>query len=231
VAVIERGSTENHERFIEQLPELAVGVLDGRERAELLDHVDGCVSCSDELEQLMATADDLVHLAAEVDPPVGFETRVIEQIRVGTPTRLHDRWRRRWVIVTSAAAAVLIAFGLGWVAHAVGPQPVRGAVVAPGTSRDVKEASLMSGGRSLGMVAVYADEDGWLLMTVNSAGYSGTVRCLVTSGDGATRTVGTFDLIEGRGAWAAPLSLTNDGVRSAQLVDRHGRVLATARFT
>jgi hypothetical protein len=217
------GPIERHERLIEQLPELAAGVLGGRERAELLDHVDGCVSCSDELDQLMATA--------EVDPPVGFETRVIEQIRDRTPARRHDRWDRRWVVAASAAAAVVIAFGLGWVAHSIGRQPVRDAVVAPGTYRDVNEASLMSGGRSLGTVAVYADEDGWLLMTVDSAGYSGPVRCVLTGVDGVTRTVGSFDLISGRGAWAAPLSLASNEVRSAELLDSHGHVLARARFT
>lgn len=222
---------EDHERLIEQLPELAAGVLGGRERAELLAHVDGCVSCSDELDQLMAIADDLVYLAAEVDPPVGFESRVIEQIRDHTPARRHNRWRRSWVAVTSAAAAVVIAFGLGWAAHSIGRQPTRGAVVAPGTYRDVSEAPLMSGGTSLGTVAVYADEDGWLLMTVKSVGYSGPVRCILTSADGVAKTVGSFDLISGRGAWAAPVSVADDQVRSAELVDGHGRVLATAQFT
>jgi hypothetical protein len=222
---------EGHERFIEQLPELATGVLGGRDRVLLLAHVTGCPSCTDELDQLMATADSLVHLAAEVDPPVGFESRVIGHLQARSPNeRRHGRWRRRSVMAAAAAAIVAIAFGLGWAAHSAG-QPARDAVVVPGTYGDVTEASLTSGGRSLGMVAVYSDQEGWLLMTVDSAGYSGSVRCRVTSADGVTRTVGSFDLIAGRGAWVAPLPEALDYVRTAEIVGINGHVLATAHFT
>ncbi|MGD0311927.1 MAG: zf-HC2 domain-containing protein [Acidimicrobiales bacterium] len=223
--------TEIHERFIEQLPELAAGVLGGRERAVLLGHVTGCPSCTEELDQLMATADSLVLLAAEVDPPVGFESRVIGRLQTRPSNeRRHDRWRKRSIVAASAAALVAIAFGLGWDAHS-SHQPVRSAVVVPGTYGNVTEASLTSGDRSVGMVAVYSDRDGWLLMTVDSAGYSGSVRCRVTSAHGVTRTVGSFDLTDGRGAWVAPLPEAIDYVRTAELVGTGGRVLATAHFS
>jgi hypothetical protein len=66
---------------------------------------------------------------------------------------------------------------------------------------------------------------------VNSAEYSGSVRCRVTSADGVTRTVGSFDLNDGRGAWVAPLPKAFDYVRTAELVGTGGHVLATAHFT
>jgi hypothetical protein len=229
--MMDDGPVGSHQHFIEQLPDLATGVLGGRDRAALLGHVNGCVSCTDELDQLMATADSLVHLAAEVDPPLGFETRVIERLQARSSNSVrYDRWRRRSVMVASAAAIVAAAFGLGWVTNSIGQHPVRGAVVAPGTYGDVTEASLVSGGKSLGMVAVYSDKEGWLLMTVNSAGYSGPVQCRVTSSDGVTRVVGSFDLISGRGAWVAPLPATFDDVRVAELVGAGGKIVASAHF-
>ena len=53
-----------HDRMRAELPELAADVLDGRARAELLDHVDNCPNCALELEELTAAADGLVHWAA-----------------------------------------------------------------------------------------------------------------------------------------------------------------------
>ncbi|HEX4218341.1 MAG TPA: hypothetical protein VHZ02_08235 [Acidimicrobiales bacterium] len=78
----EQGQPIPHRHYVAELPDLAIGVLDGRERAVVLDHVADCASCTAELEQLTAVVDSLVHLAAEVEPPVGFETRVLSRLQV-----------------------------------------------------------------------------------------------------------------------------------------------------
>ena len=221
----------DHQQFVDELPDLAAGVLGGRERAVLLEHVNTCPSCKDELDQLMAAADSLVHLAAEVDPPVGFETRVMDRIQ-GQALR-HDRGRRRWVVGAAAAAVVVLAaFGIGWATHSGGkPPPVAGGITGPRAYSNLQEAALTSGGRSLGMVTLYSDEDGWLLMSVEGSKWSGPVECRVIGGDGKTRTIGTFHLVSGKGAWVAPLPPGVDGVRAAELVGARGHVLATAQFS
>jgi hypothetical protein len=222
----------SHQQFAEQLPELAAGVLGGRDRVALLGHLEGCASCTDELDQLMAAADSLVHLAGEADPPIGFESRVMEQLEARpVHPRGHDRWRRRSLVVISVAALAAVAFGIGWATHSVVKQPVQPAIVSPGAYGDVSEASLISGGKPHGMVTVYSDEEGWILMTVDSSTWSGPVQCRVISKDGVTRTVGSFDLVSGRGAWVAPLPEEYDNVRTAELVGDDGRVLASAQFS
>lgn len=72
-----RYKTIPHAQFEAELPELALGVLCGKERLSLLEHVASCATCAADLRGLVATVDGLRLLAAEADPPVGFERRVI----------------------------------------------------------------------------------------------------------------------------------------------------------
>jgi len=102
-----------------ELTELALGLLSGRERAAALAHVEGCPSCSAELEQLSQVADRLPQVAPEVEPPVGFETALFERLRhqggpvapgsarpAGRPQADRSPARRRRAVLAVAAAAV-----------------------------------------------------------------------------------------------------------------------------
>ena len=84
-------------------PELALGILDGAERAELLLHLAGCPRCQDHVNELAGIADGLTRLAPELEPPFGFSRRVDAAIRGGR------RRLRRWgtVALTAAAAAII----------------------------------------------------------------------------------------------------------------------------
>ena len=79
-----------HERF-EALAELALGILDGPQRASLLGHIASCASCAVELEQWTAAAVELAPHRARVDPPVGFETRLLERM---SRSWLAEIWKR-----------------------------------------------------------------------------------------------------------------------------------------
>jgi len=224
------GHAHGHDMIAEQLPELAAGILFGRERAVLLAHVAGCPSCSQEMDQLLEIADGLVQLASEVDPPLGFETRVVERLGLGASPSGQDRRGSRLRIAAAAVVVALVAFGVGWASRPVGEHPMRDVALTPGTFGDLTDASLIADGRALGTVTVYSDDQGWLLMTVDSSSLSGTVQCRVVSDDGVVRTVGSFKLVSGRGAWVAPLPVAFDRLRTAELVDVNGRVVARAQF-
>ena len=71
-------------QYSDDLAELALGVLTGRDRARALSHVESCRRCADELEQLSRVADTVVQAAPEVEPPVGFEVRLLERMGVAT---------------------------------------------------------------------------------------------------------------------------------------------------
>lgn len=61
-------------------PELALGALDGNERAATLVHLESCTRCRQLVEDLAEVADDLLLLAPEAEPPLGFESRAATRI-------------------------------------------------------------------------------------------------------------------------------------------------------
>ena len=62
--------------------ELALGVLTGRERATAIAHLDQCRACREEVRRLMAVGGLLPELLPPVEPPAGFETRVLQLLGV-----------------------------------------------------------------------------------------------------------------------------------------------------
>jgi hypothetical protein len=60
--------------------ELALGVLTGRERAMAVAHLDTCGACREDVRQFMETGEALRELLPPVEPPAGFETRVLARL-------------------------------------------------------------------------------------------------------------------------------------------------------
>ncbi len=50
------------ERYADELAELALGTMTGRERAHILTHVESCPGCQAEMEQLSLAADSLLEV-------------------------------------------------------------------------------------------------------------------------------------------------------------------------
>ena len=94
------------EDYADELAELALGVLTGRDRARVLAHVETCARCAEELETLSRTADSVLRAAPEMEPPLGFEVRLFERMGVTdvAPRRRH-RLRSRWVPAVVGVAA------------------------------------------------------------------------------------------------------------------------------
>jgi hypothetical protein len=207
----------------DDLPLLALGTLSGRSRSAVLDHVESCARCRTELEQLSAVAEALQQLTPEVQPPLGFELRLLERLQAApTPRR---RSRRLVVLSAAAAALVVVSLGLGLLVHRwTAGVSDRSVASAPAT------ANLTSGGEVVGSVLVAPGSPAWMLVTVEGGKWQGTVTCEVTLADGQVATVGTFALTGGYPSWAAPLPATGGAVRSARLIDSNGATVASARF-
>lgn len=74
--------------------ELALGVSEGKERADALAHLEHCPACQHELLLMGDVADRLAELTPSAEPPAGFETRVlatIETARAASPLVAGDR--------------------------------------------------------------------------------------------------------------------------------------------
>ena len=73
--------------FADVAAELALGVLTGRERARALAHLDWCDTRRENVRQLTVTGEELGLLPA-IEPPAGFETRVMERLGLAMLARL-----------------------------------------------------------------------------------------------------------------------------------------------
>lgn len=90
--------------------ELALGIADGAERARALQHLADCAECRRAVEELSAVTDELLMLAPERQPPVGFESRVLARLQPApTPTPPRRLRRRRGLLAAAASAAVAAA--------------------------------------------------------------------------------------------------------------------------
>jgi hypothetical protein len=226
----ERGCDE----FGNELAELALGVLTGRERSRTLSHVESCARCAEELEVLSRTADTVLQAAPDMEPPLGFEVRLFERMGVTDVAPRRRRGRRlrpsRWVpaVVGVAAAALVLGIGLS-VTSSPSTSPNHDQAAAP--SRHAVTAALVSDGKTVGHVMTFGGDEPWLSMMLDDSSARGTVRCVVVTDDGQTHTVGTFESHDGYGAWMARLDVNPDTVRTAEVESPSGTVIATATLS
>jgi hypothetical protein len=204
------------DRFADDLALLALGTLAGRERAEILDHVEQCAECAAELEGLSATADALLLLAPEATPPAGFDRRVTA-LMTGSGERRRVLPRR----VSALAAAVLVALGVG-----IGTIVIR----SPTREPSYASAALTSPGGANGTVMLSFGNRAWMFMTLADIHANGPIACTVTLKNGVRETVGHFRVKSGYGAWAVWLSVPASEVSHVAIVDSAGVTLASARI-
>jgi anti-sigma factor RsiW len=216
------------------LPELALGVLTGRDRATALAHVESCSRCADELEQLSRAADAVVRVSPELEPPLGFEVRLFS--RMGVSEEAVPRVRRfrfrTWALASAAAVvALFIGLAVGWSLPSPSTGHTGAAVGKPAAGSILTSAALKEGGRSVGRVSTSNGTNPWMFMTLDDTAIQGAVTCQVVTADGVTHTVGTFTVKHGYGAWGAPLPVPPGDVRQAQVVTPKGTVIATATLS
>lgn len=203
----------------EAAPELALGVLPGAERGRALAHVESCGPCARTLARLADVGDGLLDLVPGVDPPLGFESRVVSRLEATAA-----RPRRRWVPAVAAAIA-LAAGGGGWALSGATRSP------APSVAAALAGGTLRSGTQAVGQVFVYRGHPAWAYMAVDTGTTTGWVQCLLTRADGTSVPVGRFWIHDGYGYWGAPLRADPGAFTGARLVTAGGSVLATARLT
>ncbi|HEY7105147.1 MAG TPA: hypothetical protein VH986_01955 [Acidimicrobiia bacterium] len=176
----------------EVAPELALGVLGGAERAEAVMHVNGCARCQALVNEYAEVADAIPLLAPEMEPPPGFEGRVL------TAGRENRRRRaRRWVasLAVAAAAAAILSITIVRVVESgsdVG-NPVLRAV--PAEAHMVVETSAHPAGWA------YVTNGHSVAIAVDYGLPSGRYAVSVDPVHGSSATIGTMSVVDGRGSW------------------------------
>lgn len=203
------------EQIHELAAELALGVVDGEERARALEHIAVCRDCRAHVDRLAAVADGLLLLAPNREVPIGFESRTLERMRPERPRR----WPRRALVpalATAAALAIGIAGTLLVVDDDLDLASRYRETLAVANGDYLTAAPLEApGGARVGTVFGYQGDPCWLFLTVEPD-YSGGVRGAEVMTEDMTRLpLPAFRLdAAGSGGQALPIDLwTVEAVR------------------
>jgi hypothetical protein len=206
------------ERLREVGAELALGVLPARDRAAAMAHLQECPACESYLGELTALGDRLVGLVPGVEPPVGFEQRVMDRLDLPASA---PRRRRRRVVLSFAAALLALALGTaGWL----------GRDLQHRDGDDLVKVPLAASGPVAGEVFAYRDSRSWLYVELSGLPNDGSLSCQVRLADGQVFTVGTFPVTEGAGQWGGPAPMSGTDPVEVRILTPDGTVIGWARF-
>lgn len=213
------------------VPELALGVATGEERARALEHLAGCLGCRRELDELTEVADALLLAGPRAEPPVGFESRVVDRVTGGGAAAPRRRWRRAgaWL----AAAALGAAVAVGAVFLATGEQrefaeSYRRALAQAEGSYFGGLPLLTRDGTQAGHVFGYEGSPPWVVVIVTGAP-SGTYDAQIETLEGKTVPLGSFQVAEGRGSFGTTLPLELSDVAALRVEARDGPTMLIAK--
>ena len=180
--------------------ELVLGTVVGDRRARMAAHVLRCAECRREYDELAAAVQDLLPAGPAVQPPLGFDERVIARLAAdgASGAAVGGARRRRWPWLAAAAAvvvALLVPLGV-WLATRSGSTPSAGVVATLHRTKD---------GTPVGTVSV-SDVGGKAVMVVAFTDASPDVSyyCRIAFADGTT--IDSQAWPGGNGAWIVPLS-------------------------
>jgi hypothetical protein len=228
----------------ELIPEIAVGVAAGDERAQALGHLGGCPECRRELAVTADLVDEMLTLAPAGEPPAGFESRVMARlapearpqrsarrvIPLRRPARRTTRRLAVWAATTAAAAG--LAAGTVWWQTAQDRELAADYrhTLAVAHGRGLSAAPLMStGGTETGTVFAYQGEPSWLYVTFRSTPAAGSYNtCLVTK-DGRRFPLRPFEARPDSIAWGSTIRVQVKEISFIEFT-LSGNTLMTARF-
>jgi hypothetical protein len=192
------------------LPELALGLADGEERALALEHVAGCPECRRELEELSSLADELIALTPPREPPPGFENRVLERlnIRQTRPRPARRRLRRLAfaALVPAVAAATALGLSVSYSSDRKLASQYRAALQGA-HGKYFQSARLNTpAGQVAGIVFAYQGSPSWLFYALGGRyGSGGIYKEQIVTRAGRTLILPSFRLVNGSWGIATPV--------------------------
>lgn len=202
------------EAFDAAADDLALGQLAEPDRSRLLGHATTCDRCAASLAGLADTADRLLELAPSIDPPEGFESRVLA--RAGLPTSFGRQWRR--VVVGAAAAVAVGLLALGVAVAGDGERPTVVATVLAARS-----------GEPAGELTLDRDDGRMVLRIDGPADWPGTWRCELRTPSGDWVGAGEWtadDVVDHH--WTTAVTPAGRRATAMRVLGDRGTVLFTA---
>lgn len=236
------GDAVTCDAFDAHADELALGLLDEPLRTTLLGHAAGCSACRSLLDELAAVGDSLLLAAPELEPPAGFEGRVLDRMpapggraeaaaagtrAVGGPrpgpagAAASGRNGRRWPMPAVAAAVALVVGAVAATAVVTGRSP---------SDVGAQGAIVTASGQQVGEIRLITDPVPHLLITIpNPQGAPGVRFCELQRPDGSWVRVGSWEAVDlASGVWAAGIDASLLDATAMRVVTDQGVLLATA---
>ncbi len=149
----------------EMAADLALGIVEGEERGRALQHLAECPDCRAEVEKYSEVADELLLLAPHREVPVGFESRVLDEL---LPAPQPKRRRRlRLVLVPAAAALAAVAITLAIVSADLQTASHYRDTLKEANGTEFEAYSLYSGDSPAGTVFSYEGSPSWIQIEVD----------------------------------------------------------------
>ena len=217
-------------RIREALPEVALGIADGEQRALALEHIAGCPECRRQLEELSSLTDELIALAPQHESPPGFENRVLDRLDVRQRSRRPARRRvRRWAFaaaVAAVAAVTALAMRVSYSSDLSLAAQYRTALMnAHGTF--FQSARLRApAGQNAGIVFAYQGSPSWMFYTLRGRFGSGLYQEQIVTRSGTTLTLPPFRLVNGSWGIATPVPVRD--IALVKLIPKPGGGALTA---
>jgi hypothetical protein len=203
--------------FDEHVDELALGQIDEPLRSRLLAHAASCPQCHTLLDGLGAVADRLLLGAPQLEPPAGFEGRVLARLQSADE---HPRpgALRRWV-GGAVAAALLVAVGAAAVWRLDRSDAAATAAIVAVSGSEIGTAQLVEAPAPHIVVTIASPRPG-----------PGLRMCELRLAGGDWETVGWWDASDiESGVWAVGIDARL--LDAAEMrVTADGEVVATASF-
>jgi hypothetical protein len=215
---------ETCEQTRELLPELALGILGGEDRARALEHLTSCADCSSELTALSQVADGMLTLAPQHEPPAGFEDRVLSRLRKERP---RHRARRVTALAVAAALVAFVGAGAVWMGTS-NDRKLAGyyqAVLRVQHGKEFAAAALETPDHIGGSeVFTYEGSPSWLFVVVHAPISDGIYNIEGTI-DGSSVHLGAVRVRHGTGDWGGTTTAKMSVVTEIRILDAAGQVV------
>jgi hypothetical protein len=205
--------------------ELALGVVDGEERARALEHLAGCPDCRRSVEELSEIADGLLLLAPSREVPIGFESHALEPLRARRSPP-----RRRRALVPIAAAATAAALAVTGTLLVVEDDlqlasDYRGTLAEANGEGFHVEHLYGPGEEPVGTVFGYQGSPSWLFVIVDPAERPRVRGATLVMGDGGRVPLRSFALDPANGSWGGTIPVALDDVSVVRVLPAGGDAL------
>jgi hypothetical protein len=227
------------EQVRELAAELALDIAAGEERDAALRHLADCAECRRFVSELSSVGEELLLLAPTQEPPLGFESRVLDAL-TETPAHPGQRAvpaRRRWVTAVAVAAAVALAAVLGggsaFLATAEDRRLAEGyrAVLSEGQGSFFASAPLEGSEGRVGTVFGYEGRPSWIMVTLQSAvDEEQVVRVRALIRDGRYLDLGDAVLGGDNEVWGRQIPVHLSALEELRFVGPEGQTTFAATF-